>query len=468
MNALIIIRTSESHWVRKSFPGLHPAMLQICNKPLLEYLIDFASTNGCQAVRVLLEEPGDDVERWFKSGQKTGLSISYGQARPEESLESLLSKNSRFCHQEPLLVYDGYFFLHYDQHKPIINWFETAETGLLSSCPGGLLLCARNESCLLNFTATDDLSGWTLSPLQSVDDYFQLTQQILTKEEGQYVLPGYRKDQQQIFGRNVKMGKRVKLLEPVIIGDHVRLGDDCTIGPGTVIGSGSVIDEKSEVANSLILPDSYLGRNLKLQRKIVYRDNLVLPDCGSQMKISDRFLLAPINDMPSLRLLDRLIATLLLILLFPLYIPLQGACRLQRDWLIERQKVFLDHRGRTTSLRKIFHPREKLFSRLFCALSLQRVPQLMLVVAGQLALVGNRVLPVNPENRKLIADFATYQPGVFTHSEYEQLMSELPEAEISERFYSVDRIFHQDLKVMCGLLLNSHTRKNSKEKAHDY
>ncbi len=468
MNALIIIRARESAWARKLFPDRHPAMLPICNKPLLDYLVDFASISGCLAVRILLEESGNDVEDWFQAGQKSGIAISYGQSHRGESLDSLLTKNARFCNQGPLLIYDGFFFLHYDQHKSVINLSAQEETGLISSCSGGLLLYASDQSCLRNLSASDKDNGWQLSGLQSSADYYQLVQHILHTEADKYVLPGYSCEEGVFLGRGIKRGKHTRLIGPAIIGDNVRLGERCTIGPGTVIGNNSIIDSDSEIISSLMLSDCYLGKNLSLTGKIVVKNMLILPECGSWLKIRDDFLLAPLEENRPQHLFHRMLAILLLMIMSPCYLILQIGCRLQRDWQMKKRKILLDHHGHTTWLSDIHHPRGKFCSHLFRRLSLHIIPKLKLVCNGQLALVGTLIRPATSVNRQQLKDFSDYQPGVFTYSEYEQLAAEQLEAEISERYYLAEHSYRQDLKIICGLLLTSFFMKTSKENYYGY
>jgi len=68
MKALIILREKDCEWLRKISPAAHPAMFPVCNKPLLEYFIDFAILNGCSAVRVAMDKPGNDVEEYSAPG----------------------------------------------------------------------------------------------------------------------------------------------------------------------------------------------------------------------------------------------------------------------------------------------------------------------------------------------------------------------------------------------------------------
>ena len=63
MNSLIIIQEKDYSWLRSPHFEDHPAMVSLCNKPLLEYLIDFVVLLGCKKIRLVLEEPEESVNR---------------------------------------------------------------------------------------------------------------------------------------------------------------------------------------------------------------------------------------------------------------------------------------------------------------------------------------------------------------------------------------------------------------------
>ena len=51
MNSLIIIQEKHYSWLRELKSAEHPAMVTICNKPILEYLVDFSVLLGCKEPR---------------------------------------------------------------------------------------------------------------------------------------------------------------------------------------------------------------------------------------------------------------------------------------------------------------------------------------------------------------------------------------------------------------------------------
>ena len=472
MKALIIIRAEESRWLQSYFPDLHPAMVPICNKPLLEFFVDFAVANRCESIRIILEEPGPAVEAWFGRGERFGVEISYSDIMLNDSVDTLLAKNRAFCDQSSLMIFDGFFFIHYNKQGRDVPWQQNTDSGLLSSCPGGMVLYARDEHCQKNISAGSTSVDFALSSLQSIDDLFQLSMQILAAEPDHYVLPGYSEDKLIFIGRNVEMGEQVSLVGPLMLGDHVRLCDKTVIGPGAIIGSGSIIDRGTEIVRSLVIGSSYIGRNLTLKEKIVQGEQLISPLDGTCQNIRDHFLVSDISEETSFQLISRASNSFLALLLgtvqFTPYLVLWLLCHLQRDWQQEQRSCLLNRKGRSAQLLLVRNPRGSLSGQLFRALSLHKFPLLWAVIRGRLKLVGNRLLEDTDRNRQLLADFQSYRPGVFAYSEVENLASESLEAEVAERFYAAGRGPWHDSKIFIRLLVARLTGRINQENQDAY
>jgi carbonic anhydrase/acetyltransferase-like protein (isoleucine patch superfamily) len=111
------------------------------------------------------------------------------------------------------------------------------------------------------------------------------------------------------------------LIPPVYIGNHVRVGNGATIGPNAVVGDGCVIDEGSRIAASLIMPGTYIGRDLDVADSIVESSLLANLRLGAVTRVPERSLLAGVRQQGHAasrpRYAQRLIAALLWALTWP-------------------------------------------------------------------------------------------------------------------------------------------------------
>lgn len=452
MKALISIKESDCSWVRKILAQSHPAMVAIANKPHAEYLLDFAILNGCSEIRMVMDEPGGDLEDYFGDGSRWGVRISYGVSHGNDSLEQVLEKNSLFCNDSALLIMDGFFFIHYDKNSSYDIRLDDLSQAKAVSCQSGSVIYCRSVSSITSISAITANVDFSLSPLTSMDDVFQISIQVLDAEQQHYVLPGYGPDAGVLMGRNVEMEKGVHVIPPVIIGSNVRLGSGSVIGPHTAIGSDSVVDDGTIVKESVIFAKSYLGRHLTLQRKIICGDRMLSVKDGEWLEIRDEFLLSKIRRqrlMPIFRkLLDRAAALFLIFLSAVPFYFLSSVRRLQGDWKTIEKVYFTNAQGEWARTREIEPSRNTLSGRTFERLSLDCFYKLFCVVAGRLDLVGNQPIEASEENRNILLDFSTYSAGVFTYSKAEKVAADSLEADVTERFYSAKRSIIQDYNII--------------------
>lgn len=465
MKALIVIREKDSGWLRDFFPAIHPAMTPICNKPLLEYHMDFALLSGCTAVRIVMDEGGNSIEEYFQQGERWGVAISYGISNPDDSIDTLIEKNGAFCADTPLLIMDGFFFVHYDKAGDLRAPSCPADSGLLSSCSSGSVLFAANADCLHNISDSSLEADFALSSLTSLDDIFGISMQILQAEQDHYVLPGYGVEQNVLLGQNVTIEKNTKIIPPVIIGDNVRLHGNTVIGPDVVIGSDVIVDNGTRIERSVIHTDSYVGRDLFVNNRIVHGKRIISPADGEILDISDGYLCSSM-DMYSGSLFRRTVNSVSALLIFVVqllpYFLLGGLRKLQGSWQVEEQSVLLGNRGESLTIPILFNRGDTLADKLFAALALEKFPLLHLVIKGKMQLVGNRPLSETPAHQKLLADFPDYLPGVFTYAEGEEMEEGGLDEEIIERYHAANRSFRHDCGILLKILFsNGFTRKTA-------
>ncbi len=450
MKALIIFRERDCGWLREFYPGHHPAMVTICNKPLLEFKLDFAMLCGCTEVRILVDESGPDIETYFAGGERWGLDISYSLINPHESIDSLLLKNSTFCDAVPLLLIDGFLFIHYDKAKGC-DPLDGVETGLLSSCTSGSVLVTEDIRGMKSVSDGSLTQNFALSPLTCLDDLFQISLQVLEAEQEHYVLPGYGTNRGILLGQNVEISRNVEIVPPVIIGDNVRLLGNAKIGPSVVIGSSVIIDSGTQVERSIILEGSYLGRELFLSERIIDGDRVISPRDGAILNIQDGCLLSPITPRTpgySGRVVNTLLAMVLAGVWVVPYYLLVGLQKFQRDWHIEYRTFLLAGRGDCLTLPVVHNNQNSLAGKLFSALSLATFPLLAAVMCGKLQLVGNRLLADHQANRELLRSFPEYLPGAFAYSDSEDVFPGSMEEEIAERYHAANRGPGHDMRIL--------------------
>ncbi len=292
MKALIVLRQDNLQWSVPLASDGHPAMVHICNKYLLEYLVDFMVLSRCESITINMEEYIPEIEDYFGNGERWGICITYKTIQKGEDIDSIIDENDIYssCLSFPLIIFDGLFFVHYDKSDFNTDWTQNLDTGLLTSCDSGNLLIVPTVQNLRNISSIRTGLPFSLSKLENLDDYFRLNMEILEAEQKHYVLPGYKETRDIIMGKNVRKGKNVDIRPPVILGDNVSLQDNVCVGPHAVVGSNVILDEKIILEKSVVLANTYVGKGLQLNKKIADGNQIIDMERKYTVKIKDNSL----------------------------------------------------------------------------------------------------------------------------------------------------------------------------------
>ncbi len=123
------------------------------------------------------------------------------------------------------------------------------------------------------------------------------------------------------LGRNIGIHPSAKITPPVFIGDNVRIGENAIVGPYAVLAGDLILDRGSEVQNSLVLRDTYVGEGLSLDGLIAMPHLLVHVDRDVTTPVVDAFLLGSLasSEIPFWKkVVHRTIAGILLTVGLPI------------------------------------------------------------------------------------------------------------------------------------------------------
>ncbi|MDD4813860.1 MAG: hypothetical protein WC190_00095 [Candidatus Cloacimonadaceae bacterium] len=449
MRCLIYARNKDTLWLQDYFPDLEAYLLKIVNKPLLEYALDFVSLLGVSELRIVSDNSTKALESYFGDGSKWGMKIDYALAHPDDGLKSVYLKNITYCKQDDLLIWNGCFFLQYD-HKQIEcstefqNSFYTKDKRFIF---------LTKDSSLSNLGPDNMLSDATCLTTHNIDSivsYYRLSMAILKNYNKEYVLPGYSGEKDIFLGYNFVFPHSAEIHTPIMIGNNCRLQKNTLVGPNSIIGNNVIVDENSYVKDSIIYDYTYIGRDLDLDRKIVYKGNLINADNGEVIHIKDKVLVAKVDSGITVSLFNRTIQYLLALLLILLQLI---------PWLL----LFLPYRMfmRKLDCERLINKHLKTckfsnpdimakswWGRFLLRLSLDKFEMIFVTIyKKRIYLVGNRLLTNTVKHRKLILDLPVYNPGAFSLAE-----SVKADESNAELFYELEYInwisAHHNVKIL--------------------
>lgn len=405
------------------------ALLPVGSRPLLSYWIELCVDLRITDVQIILGRSAEYIEMFCGNGEKWGLNINYSLIRAEDDPQAYLSRDverwsdgllyigealfprrrEEFTTEKMQGLFDGCcvnhegkaaFFISRDRQM-IHQFIHDKHCGQMSS--------DRAESAGLDFTCIRDISH-----------YYQLNMEIVRNEMGRYFYSGYSPRDGASIGYNVITPPSVTLIPPLAVGNDCRIGAISVIGSGAVISDHVLIDRQCEISDSIILSDTYVGRNLEIKGKIVAGNRIIDPEDGTCLEIEDPWLVAqtrPRNQMRDfLRAVFGWELTLLLVVLqfipfvfFYTVIRLLGRGRFigRSCWGIGGKKISVAH-----FVASSLEPSPLLM--IFYGTSLDRFLQLLSVLSGKLWLCGQVPKLAKGE---LLKETQHYFPAVFSYSD---------------------------------------------------
>jgi hypothetical protein len=449
------------------------ALLPVGSRPLLSYWLELCVDLGITDVQIILGRDAEYIEMFCGNGEKWGLSINYSFIRDEDDPQAYLARDPGrwndgllyigealfprrqigFTPDKLKILQDGCYIRSGERCAFFIGRCSEAVQRFIRTghCDGvlpcadscsGTEICRTPEVCRLDFTIIRDITH-----------YYQLNMEIVRNEMNRYLSSGYSFTDGASIGYNVIMPPSVTLTPPLAIGNDCRVGAISSIGAGTVISDHVLIDRQCEIADSIILSDTYIGRNLEITGKIVAGNRIVDPEDGTCLEIEDPWLVAQTRPQNYMRDFLRaafgwefalLLAALQFVpfVFFYSLIRLSGCGRfVNRDcWGIGGNKIKVPHFIASASA-------PCLLLMPFFGTSLDRFPQLLSVLRGKLWLCGQVPKAANGNDLK---ESHRYFPAVFSYSD---AFAEI-DKQMDALYYAHTRSLAADLRILRHALLN--------------
>ncbi len=450
MKTIIITKELDYPWLHDILPGHHPLLVPLCNKPFIEFFIDFSILAGSTAIRIISVDAINDVESFCEKGDKWGIDISYANSLPSDSLDKILEKNSRFCSDQRIMIINNILFIHYNKNADYRSFFASLPSGDVLGFGKRTLSLTGSPVASENSRERPPLST---AVLDSVGQYYQLTEDLLHNRLLHYVLPGYNNEGGCYIGRNVVIQKSAKIVKPVIIGNNVQILAGSVIGPAAIIGNNVIVDRNSTVASSIVMDNTFIGEQLEVEKKIASGNVLIDPESGHLLTMEDPHLLSSISQTSGsatlfLRIVHSCIAaSLILILLLP-YLILIPILKAKGSWST-KQIIYYSAKPRSKVALPVTTLRKKgLLGTLAVFFSLDRFMWLFKVLSGHLDIIGSQPVEVTQRNK------AHHRPGVFSYAEAEDWPQNDIDSDIVNHYYAVHSNLFKDITMTHKALFN--------------
>jgi NDP-sugar pyrophosphorylase family protein len=101
------------------------------------------------------------------------------------------------------------------------------------------------------------------------------------------------------IGRHAHVSPQAQLHAPCWIGRNAIVGANCVIGPMAVLEDRAFVEGGAEIVNSIVGPDTFVGKLAALRRSLALGNTLVNWQTNSVAQITDAFLMCGLRRQPT-------------------------------------------------------------------------------------------------------------------------------------------------------------------------
>ncbi len=389
-----------------------PALLPVLAKPLAIHTIEALVTAGIRDLVVATSPFSEELKRTLGSGERWGVTIEYVLTRGGENPGDVLSRlGGRLL--APFLVLRGDIlinpflgaFLEKAQHVP-----GDLVTAIAGGAFTGVTLVRKTEvACTLPVSPEEsatwkapktslEIEGAAYSGCETLLAYHQANMDALNGKFEGLIPAGQQVAVGVTLGRRSKFPLRTVRAWPVFAGSRCEVHPEAELAGNVVLSDSVIVDRGATVKNSVVLPNSYVGELVEIENAIVWTNDLIRVDTGAVAKVTDRFLLADLEEAPVGEAFEntfhRLCGFVLLLLSLPVWpVALLLSLFSGRGVFLKRQ--ILGNRKHRDEMGQLLPKPVWLVEFSTSIPWMRRIPWLFFTVSGDMRLSG--VSPMTPE-----------------------------------------------------------------------
>ena len=524
-----VVLATNKHTALATFSKNMPvAMLPIADRPAASLTIEHLARSGCRDIVVCLYQQDESIEAYFGTGRRWGVNMRYLLHRQPLGTAGMLSRAEPYLNDTFIVLPAGALIdLDIEDALDFHRRNQSALTMILHTPPeenteqrvqldpaGHVILTSQATRALVStgayiiepralplipsistpeveYDLVAALLGAQLPVMgYEMKGYWNALDTLSAYQTAQhdYLLSAWRTNKPDVnttlirnatinamqiapgiwIGKNHAIHPAANIAAPVCVGDNCLIGRDVSLGPYTVIGRDVIVDDEATVNNSTVLPNTYVGRLVNIEHRVVSKGLIGDPLTSKTTEVVDEFLLSetkPHHIIDALHQgIDAAIALILLVISLPLSLIVGIAVFITSEAQLFQSLRRINGQNSSSDgppfssfnlLRFQTHRRngsDSLIGRLFEHLEWDRLPELLNVIHGDIRLVG--VKPLSLEEAGMVTEEWQARrficPAGFTGLWYVQANrnAELDETLIADAYYAATRTWRDDVALL--------------------
>jgi len=341
MRAIIIAAGSGAGIVAMT-DKIPACMLPLVDKPFLQHVVEYLIVKGITQIDFVLSQLPEQVEGLLGDGTRWGAKFSFHPVRDANQPWKAVRLLTR-SFKEAVLIADADFLppvlidpVQEFGDRPVV-WMDGEShtddggfwTGWAACLPDLLTNLSDSATRLEAFEhfkaagATGVGSGNVLS-VTSFERLISAQVSVLVGWQDSLVVTGSRKTEGVVIGRGARIHPSAVISGPAYIGEFSEISKGVELARGSIVCRDCVVDSGCTVRESIIMPGTYVGKDLDVVGCLADHGVLYNARLGTEIKIADDFLIGRITPGDSPHGVNtigsQLSAAVLLLFLWPLLV----------------------------------------------------------------------------------------------------------------------------------------------------
>lgn len=301
-------------------------LVPICNKPVMEYIIELLKEHGITQIAVTLHYLADEIASYFGDGSDLGVQLVYsveeeplGTAGAVKMLEDYLDETFIIVSGDALTDFNLSEVIKYHKEKKsqatltltrvdnpleygvVIteddgairrflekpSWGEvfsdTINTGIYIVEPEALKLMEKGK----NYDWSKDIFPKLLEMEKPLYGFitsgywcdignlqqYRTAQMDMLQGKVKVNLPGQKVSRNIWMGEDCEVHPSAKILGPTLIGKNCRIKENAQVDEYTIVGDNCIVEDHGIIHRSILWNNVYVGKNTRMSGAIICRQN---------------------------------------------------------------------------------------------------------------------------------------------------------------------------------------------------
>lgn len=384
-------------------------MLPVGTKPLIHFWLDALEGLGIKDVLILVEHLPEKLREYIAGGD-WGLTVQLANIRHGQAFKTqkVMVDNLQAGH---LLIAN-------------LNGLPQLDSCIEEMQRGDIVTLGGLDTWAVKYAASIGRGCETLkyaaTLIRSPKEYWRINMDLMSGQIKEKNPLGFEADKGVVIGSHCKIGADVRHFAPLILGHNTMVGSGSVIGANALIGEHCVLDEGCYVRNAVVIGRSYIGSQVSIENVVVSGNKAYRVDDGELLRVDDLKTLAKIDGPALVTTVERLVASVLLIVLtvpmclLALFNRLRGRESLRNHTLYVESGINSDGERRFNAL--------SAFSLDVSNVAWRKVPWLWLVVSKKIKLVGTSPRESADFDYPLwVTNAEEFVPGVINQADFNNI-----------------------------------------------